>query len=363
MEFDHALQAKHDILRRVFDFEEVLAPQTEGGRPSFRFPAPMPRHVPHRRDLDPRAMIAVGVSAGRGGGASVALLCQTRRAYDSDYAEEAVRLARGEARKVYVGPIRRRAKARSAWRPARRDPLNVGASIGHPDVTAGTLGCFVDRGEKGICILSNNHVLANVNAAEPSDPILHPGRVDAGRAASVECGTLQYFVPINLDGSTPNAVDCAVAAVGDVAYDPRILVDPATNRVVGGLQSEPQTEVLIGMRVGKVGRTTGLTSGEVIAVEVDNLRVAMRSQGYGQTAVFDGQTAVASRGRQFSKGGDSGSIVWDEAFCPAGLLFAGSEAPISDGYKGVTFLNPIDAVLDLLRCTIFTGQDKNEGIA
>jgi hypothetical protein len=43
----------------------------------------------------------------------------------------------------------------------RHRPLKIGVSVGHVDVTAGTLGCFVREPEgEGTFILSNNHVLA-----------------------------------------------------------------------------------------------------------------------------------------------------------------------------------------------------------
>ena len=61
-------------------------------------------------------------------------------------------------------------------------PAPGGVSIGHRDITAGTLGCLVRKG--GVTyILSNNHVLANSNAASPGDPILQPGPYDGGTVA------------------------------------------------------------------------------------------------------------------------------------------------------------------------------------
>jgi hypothetical protein len=58
-------------------------------------------------------------------------------------------------------------------------PVRGGASIGHPDISAGTLACLVAIGDEPF-ILSNNHVLANVNRAALGDPILEPGPADGG---------------------------------------------------------------------------------------------------------------------------------------------------------------------------------------
>lgn len=74
-------------------------------------------------------------------------------------------------------------------------PAMPGFSIGHFNITAGTFGCLVHDVRRCCCklekncgcppsseecsgdylILSNNHVLANVNAGKPGDLILQPG--------------------------------------------------------------------------------------------------------------------------------------------------------------------------------------------
>src|SRR6478672_1247675 len=53
----------------------------------------------------------------------------------------------------------------------RYRPAPGGVSVGHFHITAGTIGCLV-RKTDALCILSNNHVLANVNAGRIGDPIL-----------------------------------------------------------------------------------------------------------------------------------------------------------------------------------------------
>jgi hypothetical protein len=58
-------------------------------------------------------------------------------------------------------------------------PAPGGVSIGHREITAGTLGCWVHRSGQWM-MLSNNHVLANSNDAEIGDPILQPGPFDSG---------------------------------------------------------------------------------------------------------------------------------------------------------------------------------------
>ncbi|TVP59895.1 MAG: hypothetical protein EA351_01115 [Gemmatimonadales bacterium] len=62
-------------------------------------------------------------------------------------------------------------------RTARVRPAPIGFSVGHPDITAGTLGARVVNGGGQVFILSNNHILANSNNASIGDPILQPGGV------------------------------------------------------------------------------------------------------------------------------------------------------------------------------------------
>jgi hypothetical protein len=53
----------------------------------------------------------------------------------------------------------------------------IGVSIGNEgEWSSGTLGCRVKDGS-AVYILSNNHVLANSNEAEPGDAILQPGQL------------------------------------------------------------------------------------------------------------------------------------------------------------------------------------------
>ena len=93
--------------------------------------------------------------------------------------------AKGEVDIRMVGRIDKRAKKRQPtvpWYRGNTRPLLMGASVGHVDVTAGTLGAFVSR-SGAICILSNNHVLANEDAGSTGDMILQRAKFDGGRAA------------------------------------------------------------------------------------------------------------------------------------------------------------------------------------
>jgi hypothetical protein len=221
-------------------------------------------------------------------------------------------------------------------------PLRPGLSVGHPDVTAGTLGGFV-RIAGGRAVLSNNHVLAASDAATPGDAVLQPGPADDG-VRDDRVATLTAFQAF-AEGR-PNLVDAAVALL-----DPGVDADPGD--LPGGPLGAPvvaTADIDPDEAVEKVGRTTGHTRGVVTAVEVDAVAVQYDALVHR----FDDQIEIQGVGG-FSAGGDSGSVIWrsrDRA--PLALLFAGSTTGGVDG-SGVTFANPLATVLRLLGAEWLSG--------
>ena len=152
-------------------------------------------------------------------------------------------------------------------------PLRPGLSVGHVDVTAGTLGGFVRRpGGSGLLVLSNSHVLADSGAAAPGDPVLQPGVADGGTLAD---RVAQLAASVPFSDEPGDLVDAAVAAL-----DAGVPVDPA-GYPGGALLGQVATadEVDPDELVEKVGRTTGHTRGRITAVEVDGGGRAVRRRG------------------------------------------------------------------------------------
>lgn len=113
---------------------------------------------------------------------------------------------------------------------AQHRPAHGGDSIGHVNITAGTLGCLVtDNSDGTTCILSNNHVLADQNAAGIGDSILQPGPHDGGTVVGAEIARLKRFVTINTTAT--NQVDAAIAEPINVA--------DVVNQMEGGLVASP----------------------------------------------------------------------------------------------------------------------------
>ncbi len=244
-------------------------------------------------------------------------------------------------------------------RTGRHRPAPGGVSTGHGSITAGTLGCLVKK-DGVLVILSNNHVLANTNDAQAGDPILQPGPIDGGQFPDDHIADLKEFVPINFRTPEPpsqcttaraviavlnmlcraissntryqvvtlatadNLVDAAIATPLETA----IVADEILQ--IGTIQGV--TEADLGTVVKKSGRTTGLTTGEILQVDV----TADVDYGGGRTARFGDQLLAGP----MSQGGDSGSAVLDDSDNLVGLLFAGSD--------NTTIINRISHVFSAL---------------
>ncbi|MCC2334074.1 S1 family peptidase [Cellulomonas wangsupingiae] len=243
----------------------------------------------------------------------------------------------GDVGAVVPGPRPPVATAQALGETGRVRPLRPGVSIAHVDVSAGTLGAFVLVGG-ALHVLSNYHVLAGSPAARPGDLVLQPGPADGGYAPRDRVGTLAAVAP--LTPGTTATVDAAVALLDDTDVDARYPVGYITRTA----------QAVGGETVGKIGRTTSVTAGRVTAIELDDVVV-----GYGDelgNLRFDDQIEIEGTGvGPFSRGGDSGSLVYREDGVALGLLFAGSETGGDNG-RGLTYVNPIDAVLGALDATL-----------
>jgi hypothetical protein len=240
-----------------------------------------------------------------------------------------------------------------------------GVSIGHFKITAGTLGCVVrDQATSQRLILSNNHVLANVNAAALGDSIVQPGPTDDSHIEDDKIAELERYAPIDF-GTAPAQCNIAkglagilngvAGVIGSSHRLEAVRQDEKAANWVDAAAARPVDDTLVldeildigtvhgvkpvefGMSVRKSGRTTGLTAGTITV-----LNVTINVDYYdGRSGRFEDQIISTP----MSQGGDSGSLLVDGSSLQAvGLLFAGSDQS--------TIFNPIQRVLDTLKVTL-----------
>ncbi len=207
----------------------------------------------------------------------------------------------------------------------RRRPVPAGVEIGPLGGNfVGTLGCFVRRGPGStapLFVLSNNHVLADVNrfplgmrhtqpfSSNPADVI----------AALTDFEPLRFPAP----GSEPrNVIDAAIASVTNPAQIVLGRMLNIANYTPQLLAPRP------GMAVTKSGRTTGVTRGTIRAIRVRGVQVNYGTRQNPIIATFDNAITITSAGGQpFSNPGDSGSVILDQQTGrPVALLFAGDSS-------------------------------------
>lgn len=228
----------------------------------------------------------------------------------------------------------------------RERPSPNGISVGHFKITAGTQGCLA-RGRSGdrrnrVLLLSNNHVLANSNAGSLGDSILQPGPADGGQNPRDRIAILERFVNIHFDGRA-NFVDCATGWTWHRRVRREFIYRSGGQWRYFRVSSQPRA-CRVGLQVGKSGRTTQLTVGRITDCNA-SIRV---NYGNGRVANFRDQITIRGVRGDFSRGGDSGSLIWswDGVRNPVGLLFAGG--------GGFTFANKIHHVLSALDINLYT---------
>ena len=215
-------------------------------------------------------------------------------------------------------------------------PVPIGVSTGHYAITAGTIGLRVKDKSGKLFLLSNNHVFANTNLGKVGDNILQAGPYDGGVNPDDAIATLSAWQPITYCAGTlcpANTMDAALAATtADLAGN----ATPCDG--YGTPSKTVANPIIAGLAVKKYGRTTGLTTGSIAAVNV-TINV-----GYATgTAQFTGQIYIATA--NFNGPGDSGSlIVTATDNKPVGLLFAGTSA--------ATFASPISPILTKFGVTV-----------
>lgn len=204
-------------------------------------------------------------------------------------------------------------------RKVRAAVLQPGLSIGNLHTTAGTLGALVRDCTTGRTVmLSNWHVLHGPDADIGVD-VVQPGRHDDNRVQANKVGRL-------LRSHLGAAGDCAIASIANREM---------ANEVLGlGLPIVSVGDPELGDKVIKSGRTTGVTQGVVVRIEV-NTRL---DYGTGSPAVIGGfeigvDDSAAPADGEISRGGDSGAawLAMGARNKPTGVMLGLHFAGDADG--------------------------------
>jgi endonuclease G len=211
--------------------------------------------------------------------------------------------------------------AEAVNRRSRVNPLIGGISVGHPQVTAGTLGAIVwDTNDGEVCLLSNWHVLCGSPSCSAGDPTYQPGVYDGGTAADTVAELKRWHLNEH--------ADAAIAKLNGARSHSQDILDLSP---ITGIDTNP----ILGLNVHKSGRTTAVTRGIIDGVSAS----VTIDYGGGVVQTFHDQLHIVPRppwpavDYEVSKGGDSGSVWIGESSGKAvGLHFAGetNPAPIAE---------------------------------
>jgi hypothetical protein len=216
-------------------------------------------------------------------------------------------------------------------------PGRGGLSAAHWRFPAGTLTCgVIDATDlRTVYALSCNHVFGQLGGAVFGDPVLQPSRLDGGTGADA-VGGFTRSAPLAFGDDTAQLADASLA------YCPGDLV-PGEVEGVGLVDGQREAaDLRPGEGVFKVGRTTGLTHGQVLATGAW-ARIDYSALGFrGRSVLYRGQIVTTGMGAY----GDSGSLLLDLDRRGVGLLFSGGH--------GGTLHNPLTAVTALLNVFVPT---------
>jgi hypothetical protein len=235
----------------------------------------------------------------------------------------------------------------------RYRPVPGGCSIGpQQSNSAGTLGGWAaDNTDDTIVLLTNNHVISNLDTQPTLRGVCQPGRLDGGTFPADQIGTLKRDVALTTVPSTSPTLPAATAvdaAIGTMTVD---RTDNVLN--VGPAIYELQSPTL-GMNVQKRGRTTQLTTNGTITSINGTFTISYRNRTrLGRIA--NSFVITSTDGNQFSAAGDSGSLITNQqrgqlnnTLPVVGLLYAGGTNTMN---VPITIANDINAVLAALNLT------------
>jgi len=188
---------------------------------------------------------------------------------------------------------------------SRYRPVKGGIQIGNGSGSVGTLGCLAKLDSDGSWVaLSNHHVMMSGDK-ELSDHV-KIGQPDYSSCCCCSCGEIGEVTNASIGG----LVDCAIAKLNSGVT--------SVNEINGIGPVRGVATAVLGEPVRKVGRTTGLTTGEI--VDIAYVTTSTASHSFTSQIKIDPAPDVP----KFSNNGDSGSAIVNSDDKVVGLLWGGN---------------------------------------
>ena len=230
-------------------------------------------------------------------------------------------------------------------------PLTIGSSVGHQTGRPGSLGLFVN-GAAGPGFLSCSHVVAKGGKASIGDTVYHPAPSDDA-LSKAPVGTLRAFEDLTSAGSHPMDAAFTVLTAGQGAGGNVVPAGhgwPSEGRALGPAASSPLAPR---PKVAKIGRSSGWTGGQVVAEDLGPVEIYVPA--VGGNVWIDGLIEIAWNGPDdpFSRGGDSGGLVYlADTLQPLGLLVGGGQLRLEDKVVGRSYACPLAPALKAWNLTL-----------
>ena len=238
----------------------------------------------------------------------------------------------------------------------RYRPVQAGSSIGpEATVSAGTLGGWAcDNTDDTTVLLSNNHVISNLDTLPALRRIVQPARLDGGVLPTDVIGSLKRHVAVNTIANPPapgaviptSVVDAAIGSIdADVDIDHDVIsIGPAIYEL---------RAPALNMNVQKRGRTTLLTNNG----RITSVGMTFQCSYRNRTRISQIQNAfriTSTNGAVFDSPGDSGSLIFDQAAGQVsgtrpvvGLLYAGGTFNDGTPFCDACDINAVFSALNL----------------
>lgn len=277
--------------------------------------------------LEKKNVVGVGIGQKNGEGElSIVVLVEKKESIDAleeaDIIPEKIEGVRTDV--IETGPIVPLAGVHTK----RERPVFGGLSAIWRKGTACTLGAIVYKKGKPYALMNTHCGMPHWKGAKIGDDIIQPSGNDGGKKLGekdVIGHSTAMYKELILDNASINPFDACLVEL-DVDVKELYLEG------VGAIKPQPRG-VRVGDLVTKSGRTTGVSSSQVLIVN------ATVKVDYGEgIAIFSNQIISKNDGKKFTAGGDSSSLVVDKDKHPVGQIFAGSNT--------IAIWCPIQTIMD-----------------